>query len=298
MPQPICIPDPYGDEIDWNAIWMARKKRHIAVPGFREGEGFFQQRANVERFLARRSGPNPRLERQLARFRPPAGASVLDIGPGPGYLAVPLAARGCHVVAVEPAAPMREALARNAAEAGVAIEVVPSAWEDVDSAVLGGPFDLVIASYSISMVDIRSALAKMHAVCSGEIHLYWFLTPPPWGHVLRALWPAVHGAEYHFEPMAGCLFNVLLQMGLFPAFEPEFAGSVHRFGTLDEAVDQFAHRMNRRGGTHDDLIREGILRLFRREDDGVLVLDCPSWQAHIWWDVREQAVSRGVRPVY
>ena len=43
-------PDPYGDAVDWNATWMARKKRHVAIPGFREGPGFFQQPANVARF--------------------------------------------------------------------------------------------------------------------------------------------------------------------------------------------------------------------------------------------------------
>lgn len=291
-------PDPYADAIDWGAVWTARKMRHLAVPGFREGAGFFQQPANVERFFSRRTAPNPRFERQLALLRARPGSAVLDIGPGPGNLAIPLAAAGRRVVAVEAAAPMRDLLARNAADAGVEVEVVPSAWEEVDPAALGGPFDLVIASFSLSMVDIRAALEKMHAVCSGEVHLWWFLTPPPWGRVLQGLWPAVHGAEYHFEPMAGCLFNVLLQMGLVPAFEPEFTGGVHRYGTLEETVDEFAHRMNRRGGTHDDLIREGVRRLFRQDGDGAWVLDWPSWQAHLWWSARDQAVSEVVCPVY
>ncbi|MEN6342896.1 MAG: class I SAM-dependent methyltransferase [Methanospirillum sp.] len=278
--------DPYAETIDWNAVWTARKLRHIAVPGYREGPGFFQQQANIERFFPRRDGRNARVERQLARLRTAPGTSVLDIGPGPGNLAIPLAERGCRVVAVEPAAPMRELLARNAAEAGVEVEVIPSAWEEIEPGALEGPFDLVIASYSLSMVDIRTALAKMHAACSGEVHLFWFLTPPPWGYVLKALWPAVHGAEYHFEPMADCLFNVLLQMGLFPAVEPEFAGDIRQYGALDEAVDEFAHRLNRRGGTHDDEIREGLLRLLRRADDGAWVLDRPNWHAHIWWNAR------------
>lgn len=290
--------DPFGDAIDWNAIWMARKKRHIAVPGYREGRGFFQQRANAERFFAHRTSPNPRVERQLDRLRPPAGASVLDIGAGPGNLAIPLATRGCRVVAVEPAAPMRDILARNAADAGVEVEVVPSTWEDLDPALLGGLFDLVIASYSLSMVDIRAALEKMHAVCSGEVHLFWFLTPPPWGYVLRELWPAVHGAEYHFDPMAGCLMNVLLQMGICPTCEPESGGGPHCYGTLDEAVDEFAHRMNRRDGTHDPVIREGIRRLFRQDEDGVWVLDYPSWHAHLWWETSKQTILPGVRLIY
>ena len=290
-------PDPCAGAIDWGAVWTARKRRHLAVPGFREGPGFFQQPANIERFFSRRSAPNPRFERQLALLRARPGNAVLDIGPGPGDLAVLLAADGRRVVAVEPAAPMRALLARNAAEAGVEVEVVSSAWEEVDPADLGGPFDLVIASFSLTMVDIRAALEKMHAVCSGEVHLWWFLTPPPWGRVLEELWPDVHGAEYRVEPMAGCLFNVLLQMGVVPAFEPEFTGGVHRYGSLDETVDEFAHRTNRRGGTHDEAIRAGVRRLFRQEHDGSWVLDYPAWQAHLWWSARDQAVMEGVRPV-
>lgn len=292
-----CPPDPFAESIDWNAVWIARKQRHIAVPGFREGPGFFQQPANVERFFSRRSPPNPRFERQLALLERRSWSSVLDIGPGPGHLAIPLAARGARVTAVEPAAPMREVLARNAADAGVEIEVVPSAWEDVDPAALGGPFDLVIASFSLSMVDIRAALEKMHTVCSGEVHLWWFLTPPPWGYVLRELWPALHGATYQFEPMADCLLNVLLQMGLYPAFEPDFAGSVHRYGSLEETVDEFAHRSNRRNGTHDELIGETVRSLFRQDHDGAWVLARPTWQAHIWWSAAEQPLGGGDGPV-
>jgi SAM-dependent methyltransferase len=292
-----CNPDPYGDAIDWNAIWMARKSRHIAIPGYREGEGFFQQKANVERFFSRPAGPNPRVERQLARLHPPAGTSVLDIGAGPGNLAVPLAARGCRVVAVEPAGPMREVLAKNASEAGVDVAVVPSAWEDLDPSQLGGPFDLVIASFSLSMVDIRAAIEKMHRVCSGEVHLYWFLTPPPWGYVLKALWPEIHGAEYHFEPLACCLVNVLFQMGLVPSLEPEPPERVHRYGSIEEAVDEFAHRMNCRGHVADETIRAGLLRLLREEEDGY-ILDYASWNAHVWWKTAGQTLVSGTGPIY
>lgn len=294
MPLHTCMPDPYGDEIDWNSIWAARKLRHLAIPGYREGEGFFQQKANVKRFFSKRKEPNPRVQQQLAWLQPPREARVLDIGAGPGNLAVPLAERGCHVVAVEPAAPMREVLKANAAKADVEIEVVPLAWEDADPAVLGGPFDLVIASFSLTMVDIRAALAKMHGACAGEVHLFWFFTPPPWGRVLHALWPEVHGAEYHYEPMAGCLVNVLLQMGLFPRVEPVFIGQMHRYGSLDQAVDEFAHRMNRRDRTYDGVIRDGLIRLLHREEDGSMVLDHPAWHAHVWWDTREQSIRPGI----
>ncbi len=56
------------------------------------------------------------------------GERVLDIGAGGGRFAVPLARKGCRVVAVEPSEAMRRTLAGAAAEAGVELEVHPVGW--------------------------------------------------------------------------------------------------------------------------------------------------------------------------
>jgi len=52
-----------------------------------------------------------------ARLR--AGARVLDVGAGTGRVAIPLASRGCRVVAVEPAAGMLERLRVKGGETGL-----------------------------------------------------------------------------------------------------------------------------------------------------------------------------------
>lgn len=80
-----------------------------------------------------------------ARFRPGAfeslewpvldaltapGETVLDIGAGGGRFAVPLAQKGCRVIAIEPSEAMRATLAAAAAEAGVRVEVHARRWPD------------------------------------------------------------------------------------------------------------------------------------------------------------------------
>nr|WP_297807482.1 methyltransferase domain-containing protein [Tepidiforma sp.] len=56
------------------------------------------------------------------------GETVLDIGAGGGRFAVPLAKKGCRVVAIEPSEAMRRTLTAAADEAGVAIEVHGVRW--------------------------------------------------------------------------------------------------------------------------------------------------------------------------
>lgn len=52
--------------------------------------------------------------RQLARAASlTPGARILDVGAGTGRIAIPLASLGCHVVALDPARPMLEELAKK-----------------------------------------------------------------------------------------------------------------------------------------------------------------------------------------
>lgn len=277
---------------DWNAVWMAMRERQLATPGFLSGTEFFARSENARRYQ-RQVGTEYRdfTDRQLASMAIPGGATVLDIGAGPGTLAVPLAVRG-RVTAVEPSLPMRQALQTSAERWGVRVAVVPQPWEEVDPAALDGPFDAVIASYSLLMLDLRAALAKMHAVCRGRVHLFYPLTPPGGHAVERALWPAIHGAAYPPEPMADCVWNLLFQMGIVATLEAGFNPAVHRFRDLDEAVSEFRDRLNR---PHDPgaVLRSALDRLLPRDEDGAYLLDRSSWDAHIHWDVRGQPIDDG-----
>lgn len=278
---------------DWNAVWMAMRERQLATPGYLSGTEFFARSENAERYRRQvETQYQGFVERQLASMAIPDGATVLDIGAGPGTLAVPLAVRGCRVTAVEPSPPMRRALAEYADRTGVTVAVLEQPWEEIDPAVPGGPFDAVVASYSLLMLDLRAALAKMHATCRGRVHLFYPLTPPGGRAVERALWPAVHGAEYPPEPMADCIWNLLLQMGIVATLEAGFTPAVHRFGALDEAVAEFRDRLTCPPDA-DALLRSALGRLLPRDGDGAYLLDRSSWEAFIRWDVRGQPIDDG-----
>ena len=67
-------------------------------------------------------------------------------------------------------------------------------WEDVDIVRdLAAPYDIVIASLSLTMNDIREALFKMDAAASGSVHLFWFADMPFWEKMYADLMVPLHG---------------------------------------------------------------------------------------------------------
>lgn len=280
-------------DADWNAVWMAMRRRQLATPGYLSGPEFFARQQNVDRYQQQvETEYRGYTERQLASMAIPDGATVLDVGAGPGTLAVPLAERGCLVTAVEPSAPMRRVLETSAERSGVRVAVIPLPWEETDPTALGGRFDAVIASYSLLMLDLRAALAKMHAASRGGVHLFHPLTPPGGRVVEGALWQALYRAEYPPEPMADCVWNLLFQMGIMATLDAAFSPAIHRFRDLDQVVAEFRDRLNcsRDSGA---VLGYALDRLLPRDGDGTYWLDRSSWDAHIHWDVRGQSIRHG-----
>jgi SAM-dependent methyltransferase len=98
------------------------------------------------------------------------GESVLDVGCGSGALALPLARAGHDVVALDFSAGMLDVLRRRAAEEGLPnVRTIHAAWdEDWRAAGVGGA-DLVIASRSLDVRDLRAALEKLDSFAGRRV---------------------------------------------------------------------------------------------------------------------------------
>ncbi len=96
--------------------------------------------------------------------------TVLDIGCGPGTLALALAKRVKKVIAIDYAQGMLEQLHLHAAQQGIEnIETHHMGWDDDWSGL--SKVDIVIASRSMEVRDLEAALLKMSAHARKECYL-------------------------------------------------------------------------------------------------------------------------------
>jgi len=277
--------DPACTDPDWNEVWKARQNLHDSVKIPDDPSHNWNRKENAERYNANsRSAYDDRIRLTIEGLDVSPESRVLDIGAGPGVLAVPLAHRVKEVCAVEPGVGMVAVLQERAAREGLTnITCMQKRWEDIDPAKdLAGPYDVVIASLSLTMEDIRAALAKMDAVCRGSVCLYWFVDMPFWERMYAELWGPLHGKQYFSGPKADCLFNVLYQTGIYANVEMMPLSKEYRFGTMDEMAAFFAGRFGVTTPEQKKILDAYLSLRIRHERDGVAISGNSTF-AKVWW---------------
>ncbi len=171
-------------------------------------------------------------------------SSILDIGAGPGNLALPMAKIVKSVTTVEPSFGMNEIMKESIKEQDIVnIISVEKTWEEVDvNKDLYPPYDIVMASMSLGMRDIRAAIEKMNQVCKGSVVLFWHAGTPGWEDMPNQLWPQLFGKQYHGGPKSDILFQVLYQMGIYPEIKV-FPNHFHEvFPSMEAALAFYIKR--------------------------------------------------------
>ncbi|MDD5685195.1 MAG: methyltransferase domain-containing protein [Methanoregulaceae archaeon] len=274
-------------DVDWNEVWRERMRLHRSSASFTDSLHVWKDEDNARRYeKTARKGYGKRIRDTLEGLSVTSGTRVLDIGSGPGTIAIPLAKRVGEITAVEPAAGMVNVLKERIAEEGIKnIRIVKSDWEDVDiERDLEGMYDIVIGSLSLNMTDMREAARKMNAVCSGTVNLYWFADMPFWERNYSEVWPKMHGSSYHPGPKVDCLFMLLCQMGIYPDVTMMPLDKEYRFSRPEEMFDHFRARFGVTTDHQEDVMRRHLLAKARREN-GCLVLSGDTTYARISWRV-------------
>jgi ubiquinone/menaquinone biosynthesis C-methylase UbiE len=271
---------------DWNEVWKIRQKRHELSKVSDDSSHNWDKKENAERYDANsRGGYDARIRMTIDGLDINKDSRVLDIGSGPGTLAIPLASRVRDITAVEPGAGMAAILRERAAKEGITnVSCVQKRWEDVDIARdLPGSYDIVIASLSLTMGDIRAALEKMDTVSRKYVYLYWFVDLPFWERMYADLWEPLHGRPYHSGPKADCIFNVLYQMKIYANVQMLPLSKEYRFSSHEEMETFFYRRFSAQTTGQQEIVKRYLAPLARR-DGPEITLSGISTFAKIWWE--------------
>jgi 16S rRNA G527 N7-methylase RsmG len=211
---------------------------------------------------------------------------VLDIGAGPGTLAIPFAQKVAHVTAVEPAEGMISILREKMVEYNVEnVSIVQKCWEDVDiESDLQLPYDAVIASFSLSMLDIREAILKMQTASSKHIYIYWFAGEISWDARNRELWSRLHDKDFPISPRSDVLFCVLYQMGIYPDVTTFSLCHKLRFSSIEEALDYLRPQYQVTTDQQELILRDYLDKNLINGDSSLLLRN-DSIRVRISWEI-------------
>ncbi|KGK98335.1 SAM-dependent methlyltransferase [Methanococcoides methylutens] len=275
------------DMIDWNEVWkeqmlMQNQSQHAV-----DCAAIWDKKENAQLFLKMFQGKGEKLIENTLKDLPLTPESrVLDIGAGPGTLAIPLSEMVSHVTAVEPSPGMIGVLQDQITENDIGnIKCVHKRWEDVEiGSDLEGSYDVVIASYSLGMPDIKEAVRKMEAASSRYVYIYWFAGETSWDANFKALWPSLHGTNYYPAPKCDILYNVLYRMGIYPHINVIPFEHVHRFSSEEESVDHFKSYFNITEQHQDAILRDYLKDHLEEDDDGAVILRGLTTRVKMWWE--------------
>jgi SAM-dependent methyltransferase len=114
----------------------------------------------ADHYVSARPRYAPALIERLARETDLDETSrVLDLGCGPGTLAIPLARRAGTVIGIDPSEEMIAAAARQSAELGVAVDWRVGSSQDLDQSL--APLHLVVMGRSFHWMDRDATLARL-----------------------------------------------------------------------------------------------------------------------------------------
>ena len=243
-------------------------------------------RPYVEQFRADpRRQDDPLLNMLLDKVMP--HHTVIDVGAGAGRLAIPLALRCRHLVAVEPSQSMASVLLEEASNYGIDnVSLIQAGWEDAPV----DPGDIVLCAHVLYTVrDIEPFVRKLEAHARDRVLVVLFNAPPQ--SQIYPIWKGVHGEERIPLPSLPQFEDVLRELRIDAHIKNLPAEPPRGFGSLDQARDLLSRRLYVAPGSRESGLLDNLLSNHLEEVDGTFQIKGaqPLVPALVWW--QESTVS-------
>ncbi len=209
--------------------------------------------------------------------------TVLDIGSGPGTLAIPLAKMVDSVTAIDFSSGMLDTLKEIAREEQVDnIRTVQCAWEDDWQEKGLRPHDIAIASRSMGVKDLTAALGKIDSYATR----YVFLTDRIGSTPFEAGAFAALGRSFSPGPDYIYTLNTLYTMGIYPNVTVLTLERDVEYPSMAEAMKSYNWMFGDITDAENLLLERYLTgKIIHAEGDRVTIRrDSPPRWALIWWE--------------
>lgn len=216
--------------------------------------------------------------------------TVLDVGSGPGTLAIPIARKVKGVTAIDFSQAMLETLAELAAEEGLTnIKTEHCAWEDDWQARGIARHDIAIASRAMGVKDLATALQKIDDYALQYVFLSDRIGPTPFEiGAFEALGrPFAPGPDYIYT------LNILYTLGIYANVQVLQLERDVTYQSLDEAVASYSWMFSNITPQEIAALKQYIARQTVSVDGDCLTVrraTVPQW-ALIWWRKDRDGIS-------
>lgn len=264
------------EEIDWIKLWQnGRREKSWTSKGSKDWD------KKASSFCSRVS-QSPYIPLFLSRLPLDKKFTVLDIGCGPGTLALPLANHVAHVTALDYSEKMLEILNDRAKEAKISnIESILCAWEDDWQERGIQPADIAIASRSMNVDDLSMAIDKLATYGKKFIFITDRIAPSPFDPDAFA----AIGRDFNSGPDYIFTLNLLYSKNIHANVEVLELEQDAYFGSLEEAVQSYAWMFKDISEKETKKLEQYVASRATAARDGRVTIHRrfpPRW-AMIWW---------------
>lgn len=274
-----------SEKTDWNRVWKEKidaaswRKRPLGMS--RGSCGSLVLAEQYHRDARLREQRNNQAVQVAKRLHLGERDTVVDIGPGTGTLTTAVSRYVKHVTAIEPSEAMLSVLKKNLRENRIKnIQCLHKRWEEVIPQVDAVPHDVVLASFSLTMRDIKASVEKMLALARKYVCLFTFVGNPAWDY--EVLWPRLFGEDYFIGPDYMDLYLVLHSMGIRANVEIHRNEHTQTFESLEDAVEFWKHNISIHSPEDEKVVRS-YLKGHLTEKEGRLCSEHDMQSAMIWW---------------
>ncbi len=264
------------EDIDWLKLWQNGRKQKSWDS---KGAADWDKKACS---FAERHNQSPYVSLFLSRLPLDSTFSVLDVGSGPGTLAIPLAQRTASVTALDYSQKMIEIMTSQAEDQGLTnLRGVQCSWEDDWEKQGIKPADLAIASRSMNLADLDMAIDKLEKYAKKYVFIADRIAPSPFDpDVFQAI-----GRDFNSGPDYIFTLNILYTKNIHPNVEILQLANTVTFADMNEALESYKWMIKEMNA--NELAKlEAFLesRIIVSNENGITVhrRHPPGW-ALIWW---------------